>query len=208
MLSEELIVEASTLELLCMLGSPRQSTSGQTLLVKSRRSISHAMGESVTRGMYPVSLDFKHRMQTVVYLQPAAKCDGPIRRRQQGVNQPVMVSLFGMTGPDWALVPCLWAHLAHSAHAHPLNSRLTAPMAGATGARGIAAPPAGSRHDRSAPPPSPGSAAATAWPSLCHESAQGAAEAGADWHGANTSYGLSDTGPAAGVSLPHLCTRS
>src|SRR5215831_10793307 len=52
----------------------------------------------------------------VVYLRPAAKCDGPIWRRQQGVNQPVMVSLFGMTGPDWSLVPCLWAHLAHSAH--------------------------------------------------------------------------------------------
>jgi hypothetical protein len=35
----------------------------ETLLVKSWRSISNVMGERFTRGMYSVSLAFKHQVQ-------------------------------------------------------------------------------------------------------------------------------------------------
>jgi hypothetical protein len=42
---------------------PHQTGPRQTLLVNSRQSISNAIGVSVTRGMYSVSLAFKGRMQ-------------------------------------------------------------------------------------------------------------------------------------------------
>jgi hypothetical protein len=41
----------------------RQTLSGKTLLVKSRRLIANAMGVSFSKGMYPAALNFKLHMQ-------------------------------------------------------------------------------------------------------------------------------------------------
>jgi hypothetical protein len=50
----------------------------------------------------------------VVYLQRADKSDGPVRSRQQGVNQAVIIPPNRLTGLGEVLFPRLWAHPARS----------------------------------------------------------------------------------------------
>ena len=77
---------------------------------------------------------------------------------------------------------------------------LTPPLSVATAARGTGAPPGGSRHGRSAPPPWPAYTAATTWPSRSRLWARAVAGAGVRSRGASRSYNRPDTRPTAAAT--------
>src|SRR5262245_40037713 len=101
--------------------------------------------------------------------------------------------------------PYMQTYLAHQPDDRPAHPPLTAPVVAVRAAPETAAPPAGSRYDRSSPPPSPVSGAATVAPSPSHGSAGAVTEAGVGWHGANRHCNSRDRWSAAGVCPPHLC---
>jgi hypothetical protein len=83
---------------------------------------------------------------------------------------------------------------------------LTTPRAAATAVPETAAPRVASRRDPSAQRPWRASVAASAWPSLCHASAQPGAEGGVSSRAVSKNYSTRDTRPAAGVRRPRPCT--
>src|SRR5712691_10248971 len=83
---------------------------------------------------------------------------------------------------------------------------LIPPLAGATAAHGTGAPPGGSRHGRSAPPPWPVYRAATAWLSRGRGWARAGAGAGVSSRAVNRNYSTRDTEPAAAATRLRPCT--
>jgi hypothetical protein len=75
----------------------------------------------------------------------------------------------------------------------PHHGWLTPPLAVATGARETGVPRAASRRDPSVQRPWRASAAASAWPSLCHASAQPGAEGGVSSRAVSKNYSTRDT---------------
>src|SRR5262245_2700239 len=122
------------------------------------------------------------------------------------MTPPAMVSPAGITELGWALFPFLWVHLVHSAHDHPLNPLLTAPVTAAMVARETTTLLATSTHGRSVLRPSPVYRDARSWPSRCRWSARDAAAAGVSSYAANKSCNRYDTRLAAGVRPPRVFT--
>src|SRR5712691_673233 len=89
--------------------------------------------------------------------------------------------------------------------ASPHHGVLTLPQVVATAARGTAIPLARSTRDRSAPPPSRVSAAASVWRCRCRVSLRGGARAGVRRYAVSRSYSRCGRAPVAAATRLRPC---
>src|SRR6266446_7347283 len=142
-------------------------------LPSSGRETRPAKGEPAQAGSKPCA-------DSVVSLQRAGKYQRPVwwpSQGQKGIGErAIMASQW--SSPPWQRPrrrPCRRTSppQAPSPRCFPPLGLLAPLLAAATAARGRGASHGTSRHGPSIPPPSPASAAATAWPTLSRSLAQG-----------------------------------